>query len=100
MNEAYVQKYKKGGWAKIYPQFPISLQYQYTASGFQANLPLVFQKPCFRSNSEIPIPAYFLMQIFLRTRTAFLVRGEHYISIHDTRSPHEQLGRAVISASP
>ena len=30
------------------------------------------------------------------TRTALLVRGERYISIQYTRSPHEQLGLVVI----
>ena len=35
-----------------------------------------------------------------KTRTSFLVRGERYISIHFTRSPHEELGRVVISTSP
>ena len=43
---------------------------------------------------------YASCSYFRLTRTVFLVRGERYISIHYTCSPHEKLGRVVISASP
>ena len=47
------------------------------------------------------IALHILSQVIsVGTRTAFLVQGERYISIHYNRSQHEQLGRVVISASP